>query len=188
MKPNNVGVTHNPYNNFKPHGASGKGNHKANSAWQAPVDTFTPSFEGVADPAAANAIWRDSNHAFDAVRKLLQSALGRTDPSGQGFWANRARNIRLSEADRAQAQELISEDGFFGVTQTTERIMAFAKAMVGENASPEQIEKMRDAVQKGFDEVARMFGGFDNLPQVTRDTHASIMSAFDEWAAAARGE
>jgi len=42
---------------------------------------------------------------------------------------------------------------------------------------------MRAAVQKGFDEVARMFGGFDKLPQVTKDTHAAIMNAFDEWKA-----
>ena len=89
--------------------------------------------------------------------------------------------FKLSEADRAQAQDLIGEDGFFGVNQTTARIMDFAKALVGSNASDEKIKLMRDAVQKGFDEVARMFGGFDKFPDVTKKTHEAIMKAFDEW-------
>ncbi|MDR2590019.1 MAG: hypothetical protein LBC71_03405, partial [Oscillospiraceae bacterium] len=100
---------------------------------------------------------------------------------GQGFWAKRASNIKLSEADRAQAQELVSDKGFFGVEQTTNRIMDFAKALVGSGAGDAQIENMRKAVQKGFDDVARMFGGFDKLPSVTKDTHAAIMKAFDDW-------
>ena len=87
----------------------------------------------------------------------------------------------LNEVDRAQAQELIGEEGFFGVKQTTARIMDFAKALVGVNAGEDKIELMRDAVQKGFDEVARMFGGFDNLPDVSKKTYEAIMKAFDEW-------
>jgi hypothetical protein len=83
---------------------------------------------------------------------------------------------------------MISEDGFFGVKQTTARIMDFAKALVGEGASEKQIENMRAAVQKGFDEVARMFGGFDNLPEVTKQTHAAIMQAFDDWKAGGQAD
>jgi hypothetical protein len=36
-------------------------------------------------------------------------------------------------------------------------------------------------VQKGFDEVAKLFGGFDRLPEVTKQTYEKIMQAFDEW-------
>jgi len=183
MKTGNVGGT-NPYSNYQNTASTNKTQKQsATEAWKPPVDTFTPSahVKGAADPAKLNQLWRDTDHAMDAVRKLLSSALGKDDASGQGFWAVRAKGVKLSEADRAQAQQLISEDGFFGVKQTTDRIMGFAKAMVGEGASEAQIDRMRAAVQKGFDEVARMFGGFDKLPQVTKDTHAAIMSAFDDW-------
>ena len=188
MKTGNIGGT-NPYANAQntshTNNAGKKPAASTHNPFSAPVDTFTPSqtraISGAADPTALTQLWRESDHAFDSVRKLLASALGRDDASGQGFWAVRSGNVRLSEADRAQAQQLISEDGFFGVKQTTERLMGFAKAMVGEGASEAQIEKMRAAVQKGFDEVARMFGGFDKLPQVTKDTHAAIMQAFDDW-------
>ena len=173
---------------------------------QNPVDTYVPSIEGAADPAAIDRLWKDTNHVADAIRKLVQSMLGKDDASGQGFWAVRAKfdirwgdterlhidinlsgtgktqgDFKLSEADRAQAEELISEDGFFGVKQTTARIMDFAKALVGNDAGEDKIELMRDAVQKGFDEVARLFGGFEKLPDVTKQTHEAIMKAFDEW-------
>jgi len=183
MKTGNVGGT-NPYQNFQNTANTKKAQNKSTGdLWKSPVDTFTPSqfVKGAADPGKLDQLWRDSNQAFDAVRKLLQSALGKDDANGQGFWAVRAKGIKLNEADRAQAQQLISEDGFFGVKQTTERIMGFAKALVGEGASEGQIEKMRAAVQKGFDEVARMFGGFDKLPDVTKQTYEAIMKAFDDW-------
>jgi len=185
MKTTNVGGT-NPYSNFQnTKNVNKKQSNPAADLFKAPVDTFTPSahIKGAADPGKLDQLWRDTNHAGDAVRKLIASALGKDDATGQGFWANRARNVKLSEADRAQAQQLVSEDGFFGVKQTTDRLIGFAKAMVGEGASEAQIEKMRAAVQKGFDEVAKMFGGFDKLPQVTKDTHAAVMQAFDDWKA-----
>ena len=76
---------------------------------------------------------------------------------------------------------MIGEDGFFGVKQTTDRIMSFAKALVGENASEDKILNMRSAVMKGFDQVSSAFGGFDNLPDVSKQTYDAIVSAFDEW-------
>lgn len=157
-----------------------------------PVDTVSiserslnanrPGVRGAADPAEVQRLWSETNHMTESIRSLIQSLIGRDNATGQGFWAIRAEGLRnISEADRLRAQELVSDEGFFGVEQTTDRIMGFARALVGENASEEQIERMRNAVQRGFDDVARLFGGFNNLPQVTRDTHAAVMAAFDEW-------
>ena len=147
-----------------------------------PVDTYTSTIEGAADPAKIDQLWKDTNHASDAIRKLITSMLGKDDATGQSFWAVRAKGgFKLNETDMAQAQEMIGEDGFFGVNKTTQRIMDFAKALVGADASEKRINLMRDAVHKGFDEVARMFGGFDKLPDVTKQTYEAIMKAFDQW-------
>ena len=149
---------------------------------ETPIDNYTPSVEGAANPATIERLWKETNHAAEAIRKLVQSIISNNDATGQGFWARRAGGgFKISDADRVQAQQMIGEDGFFGVKQTTARIMDFAKALVGEGASEEKIEKMRDAVQKAFDEVAGMFGGFDKLPGVTKDTYSAIMEAFDAW-------
>ena len=183
MKTGSVINAQQQYNQFqKVDKAGNKNANPTENTFANPIDTYTKALEGAADPAAVKRLWSETNHAMEAVRKLVASMLGKNDAAGQGFWANRAGGkFQLSEADRAQAQELISEDGFFGVKKTTERIMDFAKALVGTGASEKQIENMRSAVQKGFDEVARMFGGFDKLPQVTKDTYDAIMKAFDEW-------
>ena len=186
MKTGNVGYVHAQYNQFSNVNNQDndvQGYAKRSSKFELNIlDTYTPSVEGAADPATIDRLWQETNHAGEAIRKLVQAMLGKADASGQGFWAVRTqRHFKLSEEDRAQALEMISEDGFFGVKQTTARIMDFAKALVGENASEDQINNMRDAVQKGFDEVARLFGGFDNLPDVTKQTYDAIMKAFDEW-------
>jgi len=185
MKTGNIGNIQNQYTQFQniPKVDKPGGKHKGFSLAE-PIDTYTASAMGAADPAAIEKLWKDTNHAAEAVRKLVQSMLGKQDETGQGFWAIRASGkYTLSETDRAQAQELIGEDGFFGVKQTTARIMDFAKALVGEGADEKRIELMRTAVQKGFNEVARMFGGFDRLPDVTKQTYEAIMKAFDEWIA-----
>jgi len=192
MKTGNIGNTQNLYNQYQNQNLSKPGKEDGKTAishFSTPIDTYTPSVKGAADPAAIDKLWKDTNYAADALRKLVSSMLGKNDASGQGFWAVRARGgYKLSEADRAQAQQMVSEDGFFGVKQTTARIMDFAKALVGEGASDDKIESMRAAVQKGFDEVARMFGGFDKLPDVTKDTYSAIMKAFDDWKAGGASE
>ena len=182
MKTGGIGNTQNPYSNYQNTVPTGKETGKpAGDFFKNPVDSYTPTVKGAADPAAIDRLWKSTNYAADAIRKLVSSALGKDDAAGQGFWANRSVNLKLSEADRAKAQEMVSEDGFFGVKQTTARIMDFAKALVGEGASEKQIDSMRAAVQKGFDEVAKMFGGFDKLPDVTKKTYEAIMRAFDDW-------
>lgn len=183
MKTAIINGAQNPYNQYqnaiKPGMEDGK---TTESIYSDPVDKYTPSVKGAADPAAIDRLWKDTNYAANAVRKLVASMLGKTDATGQGFWATRAGGgYKLSEADRAKAQQMIGEDGFFGVKQTTARIMDFAMALVGKDASPEKIESMRAAVQKGFKEVGGMFGGFDNLPDVTKSTYDSVMRAFDNW-------
>jgi len=198
MKAGNISHVQNSATQYQNHPKVGKEDEKsASNTFMNPIDTYTPHkpkiVEGTVDPATINRLWGETNHMAEAVRKLVSSLIGKDDATGQGFWAHRAKGgykggLQLSEIDRAQAQELISEDGFFGVKQTTQRIMDFAKALVGEDASEEKIELMRSAVQKGFDEVARLFGGFDKLPEVSKKTYDAIMKAFDEWLSGGEAE
>jgi hypothetical protein len=75
---------------------------------------------------------------------------------------------------------MIAEGGYFSVDETAARMLNFAVALTG--GDPAQIEVMRDAVQRGFDQAERMFGG--ELPEISHQTHAAVMNGFDEWAAA----
>lgn len=79
----------------------------------------------------------------------------------------------------SKAQENISEDGYYGVNKTSERILNFAKAITG--GDPSKIEEMKKMVQKAFDEVGSIFGGYNNMPDISKQTYDSIMKGFEDW-------
>lgn len=86
--------------------------------------------------------------------------------------------ITVDEATAKQAQEDISEDGYWGVKQTSERILDFAKALTG--GDPGKVEDIRTAIEKGFSEAAKLWG--DELPEISQKTHDAVMKGLDEWA------
>lgn len=79
---------------------------------------------------------------------------------------------------KAQAQADIAEDGYWGVEQTSDRIIEFAKALVGDD--PEKAESMREAFKKGFEEATKSWGS--ELPEISQKTYDAVMEKFDEWA------
>lgn len=148
------------------------------------------STTGVYSPDAATIqkLWDETDSATSALRNLVNSLLGNNKTGegiGQTFWAKKADpsayNLNVDSQTQADAAAMISEDGYYGVKQTTERIMSFAKALAGGNVDEKAIENLRDGTKKGFDDVAKLFGGFNKLPQVTKDTYNAVMKSFDDW-------
>lgn len=86
-------------------------------------------------------------------------------------------SLEVDEATRLQAQQDISEDGYYGVKQTSARILDFAKAIAGND--PEKIAEMRSAVEKGFEQATRAWG--EELPSISQETYKTVMNGFDEW-------
>ena len=85
-------------------------------------------------------------------------------------------DFTVDAATKAQAQADIAEDGYWGVKQTSERILDFAKALAGDD--PDKLEKMRDAFQKGFAQAEKTWGG--KLPDISQQTYGAVMKGFDE--------
>jgi hypothetical protein len=77
----------------------------------------------------------------------------------------------------AQAKNDISENGYWGVSQTSDRIFSFAIALSG--GDEEKMQKMVSAVEKGFSSATKAWG--KKLPSITQDTHDAIMKKFDDW-------
>jgi uncharacterized lipoprotein NlpE involved in copper resistance len=75
------------------------------------------------------------------------------------------------------AKAAIAEDGEFGIKQVSERILNFAKSVIGDD--PSKLAAIRAAVEKGFKEASDMLGG--TLPEISQKTHAAIMAEFDRW-------
>ncbi len=86
-------------------------------------------------------------------------------------------DFTVDAATQKQAQEDISEDGYWGVKQTSQRLFDFASALAGDD--PEKMKKMQDAMQKGFDEATRTWG--KDLPDISKDTLEAANKLFDDY-------
>ncbi|MCL2080558.1 MAG: hypothetical protein FWH16_00495 [Oscillospiraceae bacterium] len=82
----------------------------------------------------------------------------------------------------AQAQKDIGEDGYYGVKQTSQRILDFAKAITG--GDPSKIDLMRKMAERAFGDVSKLVGG--KLPDISQQTYDAVMKGFDEWAESAK--
>lgn len=86
-------------------------------------------------------------------------------------------NFTADAATIAQAQEDISEDGYWGVNQTSQRIFDFAVALSG--GDEETMEKMKAAVEKGFKLATKSWGR--DLPEISNNTYDAVMEKFDNY-------
>ena len=115
------------------------------------------------------------------VEKLITgqgNAIGKADD----IWSFlRSGDFTVDAETKAQAEADIAEDGYWGVEQTSDRILDFAKALTG--GDPDKIEEMRDAFKKGFDQATKTWG--DKLPEISQKTYDATMKKFDDWAAEA---
>ena len=83
----------------------------------------------------------------------------------------------VDEATRAQAQADIADDGYWGVDQTSDRILDFAKALSGND--PEKADLLLDAFKKGFKEATKSWG--QDLPDISQRTYDAVVEKFNKW-------
>ena len=103
---------------------------------------------------------------------------GITAAKGDDFWKQIASgNFTVDAQTKADAEAAISEDGYWGVKQTSARIFDFAKALAGDD--PDKMKKMQDAVEKGFKQAEDAWGG--SLPGICGDTKSAINKLFDDY-------
>ena len=95
----------------------------------------------------------------------------------QGKVYGQSTDYTVSAEVQAAAKEAIAEDGYWGVKQTSERMVNFGKALVG--GDPARAGEMRDAFIKGYEAAAKVWGGA--LPDIAKETYDASMKLFDEW-------
>lgn len=86
--------------------------------------------------------------------------------------------IDINKISQTEAQELIADDGYFGVEQTSDRIVELAIGIAGGDLS--KLEAIKEGVEKGFQEALDAFGG--SLPDISYDTYDTVMEKLDIWA------
>lgn len=113
--------------------------------------------------------------------KKQGTAIGTADD----MWKMLAGGKFTADADTiAQAKKDISEDGYWGVSQTSDRIFSFAQALAGDDK--DKMQSMVEAFKKGFSEATKAWG--TKLPDISNDTYNAVMDKFDNWFKEADGE
>ena len=125
---------------------------------------------------------KDAEDRTSQLRSLVQQMMGNQgNRIGQAddMWRFLAKgDFTVTPDVKAQAQKDIADDGYWGVNQTSDRIIEFAKALVGDD--PEKAEQMRAAFEKGFKAATKSWG--KELPSISQRTYDAVMSKFDDWA------
>ena len=112
------------------------------------------------------------------VQNFQKQGINASMANGDDFWKMMASgNYTVDAKTKAEAQEAISEDGFWGVKNTSQRIFDFAYALAGDD--PEKMKKMQAAVEKGFEQATQAWG--KSLPSIAQETHSAIGDLFDSY-------
>lgn len=114
---------------------------------------------------------------LDIVRKTI-SGQGNAIASADDMWKFLASgNFTVDAKTKAQAKKDIAEDGYWGVEQTSDRILDFAKALSGND--PKQADKLLNAFKKGFDQATKAWG--KKLPDISQRTYDAVVKKFEAW-------
>lgn len=111
------------------------------------------------------------------VKEMFQKQ-GKAFSTSEEMWKMLASGDFTVDAETAkEAQEAISEDGYWGVKQTSQRIFDFAQALSGGNE--EKMEEMLEAFKKGFGQATETWG--KSLPDISQRTYDAVLEKFEDY-------
>lgn len=141
-----------------------------------PAKTYTQNTELVNKLKAAA---ESHTQQLQNIVQQLMTKQGQAYGTANDMWKFLASGkFEVDEATKLQAQQDISEDGYWGVKQTSSRILDFATALTG--GDPSKIEDMRKAFEKGYKQAEKTWGG--ELPEISKQTYDAVMKGFDKMA------
>lgn len=195
MSVNGITSATGTYETYQPTQSSAKTTPESTANVSAPEDVaavYEPSKEGETSKSQSvnytkntelvNKLKADAEAHTQQLQNIVQQLMtkqGQTYNTANDMWKFLASgNFTVDAATKAQAEKDIAEDGYWGVEQTSNRIIDFAKALTG--GDPSKIEEMRDAFKKGYKQAEKTWGG--ELPDISKRTYDAVMEKFDKMA------
>lgn len=127
-----------------------------------------------------NKLKADAQNRIDQLQNIVTQLITKQSnafANANDMWSIlREGNFTVDAATKAQAQEDISENGYWGVNQTSDRIVDFAMALTG--GDPNKVDKMIDAFKKGYAQAEKTWGG--ELPEISKKTYEAVLEKFEK--------
>ena len=116
---------------------------------------------------------------MNLVHRTLAGQVGTYGKAtGNDIWKTLAGgNFTVDAATKAQAQKEISEDGYWGVKKTSQRLFDFASALAGDDV--DKMKEMQKAMEKGFKMATKAWGR--ELPSISHDTMDAANKLFEDY-------
>lgn len=111
------------------------------------------------------------------VNQLLSKQANKYTRLSQLFEDVKNGKISVDPSTVAQAQKDIADDGYWGIEQTSDRLVSMAQALSGGDAS--KADKMIAAIKKGFDQASKAWGG--KLPDICQKTIDAATKKMEDW-------
>ncbi|MBE3606520.1 hydrogenase-4 component G [Campylobacter sp. RM13119] len=108
---------------------------------------------------------------ISGVPSNLSEILSGLDLSSIGYNGTAIDKLNVDEASA-----LVSEEGFFGITNTAQRLSGFVLSFAGDDL--EKLQAAREGILRGFNEAQKACGG--NLPEISQKTIDKALSSIDE--------
>ena len=117
-------------------------------------------------------------------QEVLDFLSGKETQSGMSLKNIGYEGKPITELTQDEAKDLVDENGFFGVTQTSDRVANFVFSFAGDDL--ELLQKGREGIVQGFEEAKKMFGG--ELPEISYKTQERTLALLDEKINSLKGE
>lgn len=132
------------------------------------------------DDVTINKLKADAEKRTQQLRDLVEKLMlkqGQTFDDANMYQLLREGKVPVDEETAKKASEEISEDGYYGVTQTSDRLVSFAMALSG--GDPDKADLMIESVKKGFEQATKAWGG--ELPGICKDTMDATIKKLEDW-------
>ena len=120
----------------------------------------------------------DQQSRQQQLANLVQEMLGKQANASNLSSLFSPENLKnVDAATIAQAKEDVSENGYYGVAQTSQRLFDFASALAGDDV--EKMKKMQEAMMKGFKQATKAWG--KELPEIDQKTIDAANQMFEDY-------
>ena len=125
--------------------------------------------------ASGNSVGQAGLNASKDQQSVLDFLSGKGKIDDKNLYDIGYKGKPIMDLSPQEATDLVGENGFFGITQTSDRVSNFVFSFAGDDL--EKLQKGRDGIVKGFDEANKMFGG--NLPEISYKTQERTLALID---------
>lgn len=149
-----------------------------------PKTTYTINRMREEDRAAlVKQLKSEQESRYQSLKNLVETMMGKQAKTfsmaqDDAIWQFLAGgDYTVTEAAKVQAQKDISEDGYWGVKQTSQRLFDFASALAGDD--PDKMKQMQEAMQKGYGQAEKAWGR--ELPEISSQTLEAANRLFEAY-------